>query len=159
MKEVTLCVVHDTAGARVLLGLKKRGFGTGKWNGFGGKIEKDETPATAAVRELREESGLEARPEDLEARGTLTFIFPDRPEFDHFVHLFVVTQWHGTVVETAEMRAQWHERGCLPFDTMWDDDKYWLPFILEGKRIDATFTYRQDNETVDTMDIQILETS
>jgi hypothetical protein len=35
---------------QVLLGMKKRGFGAGKWNGFGGKIEAEETCEQAAVR-------------------------------------------------------------------------------------------------------------
>lgn len=158
MKEVTLCFVLDRRNrTRLLLGMKKRGFGIGKWNGFGGKIERDETPEQAAVRELHEECGLKTRPEDLDPRGTLTFVFPDRPEFDHFVHVFIVSRWSGAPIETAEMRAVWHPIESLPFNTMWDDDKYWLPTILEGRRIDATFTYKADHETVDTMSIDILE--
>lgn len=34
----------------ILLGLKKRGFGVGKWNGFGGKVEEGETVAMGAAR-------------------------------------------------------------------------------------------------------------
>lgn len=34
----------------ILLGLKKRGFGLGKWNGFGGKVIAGETFTQAAVR-------------------------------------------------------------------------------------------------------------
>ncbi|UCF10051.1 MAG: 8-oxo-dGTP diphosphatase [Candidatus Bipolaricaulota bacterium] len=154
MKQVTLCFVYREDG-HLLLGLKKRGFGTGKWNGFGGKIERGESPQQAAVRELHEECGLEARPEDLDPRGTLTFFFPDRPEFDHYVHVFVLSRWRGEPSETAEMRAVWHAVADLPFDAMWDDDKYWLPLVLEGKWIDATFTYKSDNETVDTMSIDV----
>lgn len=37
-------------GEEVLLGLKKRGFGAGKWNGFGGKLEAGETPLDSATR-------------------------------------------------------------------------------------------------------------
>lgn len=37
-------------GNQVLLGLKKRGFGEGKWNGFGGKLNPNETLADAAQR-------------------------------------------------------------------------------------------------------------
>lgn len=44
----------------VLLGLKKRGFGTGKWNGFGGKVEANENIRQAAVREMKEEAGIES---------------------------------------------------------------------------------------------------
>lgn len=46
--------------ASVLLGLKKRGFGTGKWNGFGGKVEPGETIRQAAIREMKEEAGIES---------------------------------------------------------------------------------------------------
>ena len=35
MIEATLCFL--LAGERILLGMKKRGLGVGKWNGFGGK--------------------------------------------------------------------------------------------------------------------------
>ena len=35
---------------RVLLGMKKRGFGAGRWNGFGGKVEEGETIEDGAKR-------------------------------------------------------------------------------------------------------------
>jgi 8-oxo-dGTP pyrophosphatase MutT (NUDIX family) len=38
--------------------MKKRGFGHGKYNGFGGKVEKSETISQAAIREMYEESGI-----------------------------------------------------------------------------------------------------
>lgn len=34
----------------ILLGLKKRGFGKGKWNGFGGKVESGESILQGAMR-------------------------------------------------------------------------------------------------------------
>ncbi len=40
-KLLTLCI--PVREQRVLLGMKKRGFGSGKWNGFGGKVESGET--------------------------------------------------------------------------------------------------------------------
>jgi ADP-ribose pyrophosphatase len=47
-KIFTLAMVRKTNS--ILLGLKKKGFGEGKWNGFGGKVEKDETVTEGAVR-------------------------------------------------------------------------------------------------------------
>lgn len=47
-KILTLVMVRKTNA--ILLGLKKRGFGKGKWNGFGGKVEENETVAEGAVR-------------------------------------------------------------------------------------------------------------
>lgn len=39
--------------------MKKRGFGVGKWNGSGGKIQPGETPEDTAVREVKEEIGID----------------------------------------------------------------------------------------------------
>src|SRR3989338_6433965 len=55
-KILTLCLVQKDG--RVLLGMKKRGFGMGKWNGFGGKVDAGETVEEAAKRELFEEAGI-----------------------------------------------------------------------------------------------------
>ena len=60
-------------GKRVLLGLKKRGFGEGNWNGFGGKKEDGETLRKCAARELEEESGLTVKEENLKRKGILHF--------------------------------------------------------------------------------------
>jgi 8-oxo-dGTP pyrophosphatase MutT (NUDIX family) len=52
-KEYTLvfCRRLGQNGSReILLGMKKRGFGAGKWNGFGGKLEENESNEAAAKR-------------------------------------------------------------------------------------------------------------
>lgn len=52
-KEYTLVFcrkVMEDGNRAVLLGMKKRGFGAGKYNGFGGKIEADESNNDGAVR-------------------------------------------------------------------------------------------------------------
>src|SRR5690242_5776646 len=48
-------------------------FHFGKWNGLGGKMEADESPYEAAVREIREECGLELKESQLNALGVLQF--------------------------------------------------------------------------------------
>lgn len=45
---LTLAFVEK--GDQVLLGMKKRGFGHGRWNGFGGKVEAGENVRDAAAR-------------------------------------------------------------------------------------------------------------
>lgn len=47
-KVLTLAFVREST--RILLGLKKRGFGQGLWNGFGGKVQPGETIEAGAVR-------------------------------------------------------------------------------------------------------------
>jgi len=155
MKRVTLCYVTRWAPHReVLLGLKKRGFGAGKWNGFGGKIEPGESPRDAAVRELLEECRVRIRTVDLTDAGTLTFRFPARPSFDHHVRVFVTNRWSGAPAETDEMRPEWYRCDRLPLGLMWDDDRFWLPLVLGGERINAVLHYRPDNETVARMSLR-----
>ena len=50
-KALTLLFVRNNFN-EILLGLKKRGFGEGKWNGFGGKVNPTETITDAAIRYL-----------------------------------------------------------------------------------------------------------
>ena len=53
MLETTLCLLKKDN--KILLAMKKRGFGEGKYNGVGGKIESVETPEEAMIRETEEE--------------------------------------------------------------------------------------------------------
>ena len=136
-KVLTLCIVQQ--GDRVLLGMKKRGFGEGRWNGFGGKVKEGEDIEEAAKRELQEEAGILA--EGLEERGILEFTFQDNPELLE-VHVFHASHLIGEPVETEEMRPQWFSLGEIPFERMWPDDKLWLPLFLKGKRFKGTFLFQ-----------------
>jgi len=157
MIEATLCFILDgTPPQRVLLGRKKRGFGVGKLNGLGGKVHAGETPIRTIVREVQEEAGLVITPETLRAVGTITFSFPFDRSADHYVHLFITSHWEGEPRESAEMAPAWHPLDAIPFDRMWDDDRYWLPRVLAGERIRARFTFAEDNETVAEWSIESL---
>lgn len=59
-KTYSLIFVRDLENKKVLLGMKRRGFGVGKYNGYGGKQEKNEDITTCARRELLEECGITA---------------------------------------------------------------------------------------------------
>ena len=68
-KRKVLTLVFLRREGEVLLGMKKRGFGEGKWNGFGGKVEAGETIVEAAAREVKEECGYVVKTEDLGEKG------------------------------------------------------------------------------------------
>ena len=80
---LVLVVQNNNNNARLLLGEKKRGFGAGYFNGFGGKVEPGESILAAAHRELQEEAGIEAL--DLSRRGVLYFTFSE-PELKQFLN-------------------------------------------------------------------------
>lgn len=65
----------------ILLGLKQRGFGMGRWNGFGGKVQSDDvSPKMAAIRELHEESGLIVNESEVDEVGRIWFTFEEKSE-------------------------------------------------------------------------------
>lgn len=76
----------------ILLGRKKRGFGVGKYNGFGGKKQENETFRQCAVREIFEEVSLVVQPEDLIPVAIMNFQFPYEEELNHLIiHILLRT--------------------------------------------------------------------
>ncbi len=56
----------------------------------------------------------------------------------------MVKEWEGEIKESEEMLPKWFDIKNLPFENMWDDDKYWLPGVLKGKRIKkASFVFEE----------------
>lgn len=110
--------------------MKKRGFGAGKFNGFGGKLDPKETIMEGALREMAEESGLV--PTDATLRGNIVFEFEGNPELLE-VHVFKATQWleRREPEETEEMKPEWFPEASVPFERMWIDDAQWLPIVLK----------------------------
>jgi len=142
MRTATLLflVRKDTAGiSNVCLAMKKRGFGEGRWNGTGGKVQDGESLETAVLREATEELGIAAQ--ELVKVAELTFTFPHEPSFDQIVHVFLSESWDGEPSESEEMRPQWFKIIDIPYEEMWSDDILWLPQVLEGKKLKGAFTF------------------
>lgn len=144
---MTLAIVRE--GDHVLLGMKKRGFGEGRWNGFGGKVGEGESVEEAMIRELREESGLEALA--YKKAGFIEFFFPDGSEVE--VHLFRVTAYDGDLCETEEMAPRWFLYHELPYENMWPDDKHWFPLFWEEKPFRGKFWFDKDTHII-SQDLQ-----
>lgn len=141
-KLLTLCIIYQHP--QILLGLKKRGFGAGRWNGFGGKLASGETIEQAAKREIKEEADIEVT--DLEEMGIIDFEFISNPEILE-VHIFKATNFLGEPKETEEMKPEWFEINHIPYKEMWPDDIYWLPLFLKGQKFKGKFTFDQ-NDTI-----------
>ncbi len=142
MKIVTLLFLRKEY--QILLAMKKRGVGVGKWNGVGGKVDSGETVEAAALRECEEE--ICVRPKHVTKVAELEFIIPSQ-EFHNYTHVYIAETWEGEPQETEEMAPRWFALDEIPYDSMWSDDAIWLPRVLIGETVKATFHFDQ-NERV-----------
>ena len=142
MKTKLLTVVFPVTDREVLLGMKKRGFGAGKWNGFGGKVEEGESTEEAARREIREESGLSAG--EFAKVGAISFSFTAGDDRVHNVHIFLCSDFNGEPQETEEMRPRWFPKTDLPLEEMWDGDRIWLPRVIAGEAVSGSVLFTSE---------------
>lgn len=136
-------------GGKVLLIRKKRGFGIGKINGPGGKLDPDETELACAIRETQEELHVTAIAPV--KRGELLFEFTDG--LIMHVAVFVADRHDGIATETAEAEPLWTPIDAIPYDRMWADDKLWLHRMLTTPdHFSGRFHF--DNDTMLTHEVQ-----
>jgi len=146
MQDKTLLFLRKPSKQQVLLAMKKRDFGKGKWNGVGGKLAQGESIEDAVIRETFEEIGVIVQPTALKKHAELTFLYAAKPEWDCVTHTYVVTDWEGVPTESEEMRPQWFNEVALPYNNMWEDDQYWLPTVLAGGFVRTTFTFNTEGK-------------
>ncbi len=116
--------------------MKKRGFGAGRWNGFGGKLKDNESIEEAMKREIKEEAGIDI--EDLNKVGIIEFSFENNDEI-HEVHIFKSESFKGEPTESEEMKPEWFHIDEIPFRNMWPDDIHWMPLFLKGRKFKGKF--------------------
>ena len=153
MLNCTLCfLVREN---QIRLAMKKRGFGAGRWNGYGGSIEEGETILQAAVREINEESegGLRVEKEALQKVAEFIFIFAGEPKVH--CHVFLAKDWQGEPLDSEEMGPRvWFDFSALPEAEMWPADRIWIPEILAGRKLKGKIWFDEKGERVEKYEWQ-----
>lgn len=136
----TATLVFVVRDGQILLIDKKRGLGKGKVNGPGGKVDPGESVEQCAIRECREELGIEVS--NLEHLGEHRFQFVD----GYSIHCFVfrTARYQGTPTESPEAAPRWTSIDAIPYELMWEDDRLWLPLLLEGKSFVGNWIFDGD---------------
>ena len=137
----TATLIFVIQNDRILLIRKKRGLGAGKINGPGGRVDPGETPAEGAVREAQEE--LHITPLNIEYCGELFFQFVEGYKLHGYV--YKAAEFEGTPTETDEADPLWTPIAEIPYDEMWADDRYWFPYMLEGRIFTGRFLFDGDD--------------
>lgn len=132
--------------SEILLAMKKRGFGVGKWNGVGGKPEPGEDMVDTAIRESKEEVGV--TPLNPVKVAIFKYYFP-HDNFGMQVWIFTANKWQGEPVESEEMNPKWFKFKDIPYHQMWSDDKVWMPKVLNGKQLKGSFVFDESGKVLD----------
>jgi 8-oxo-dGTP diphosphatase len=131
----TLAYVLDRAEDRVLLvhrNARADDEHLGKYNGLGGKLERDEDVVTGIHRELDEEAGITVT--SMSLRGTISWpgFGPNGEDWLGFV--FLVDGWEGSPpVANVEGDLEWVPTAKVLDDSlpMWEGDRFFLPLVFD----------------------------
>jgi ADP-ribose pyrophosphatase YjhB (NUDIX family) len=120
----TVCfIVKDR---QVLLAEIQYPDGRKLWNGIGGVVEPDETPAATVSREISEETKLLVSPSEV---APMTVVESETLQ----LHVFVAWSWHGELeaVDPTLKQLRWFKFDEVPYDQMHEGNNNWLPRVLE----------------------------
>ena len=139
MKLATLCyIIKDNKTLMIYRNKKENDYHEGKWNGLGGKFEQGESPEECAIRELKEETGLDVKNPVM--KGFITF-----PKFDGvddwYVFVFVIKEFKGELIDSPEGHLEWIENDKLTELNLWEGDAIFLPWLFQEKFFSAKFNY------------------
>ena len=126
MRNTTLCYIVKGGSCLMLHRTKKKNDQShDKWLGIGGKFEDKESPEDCALREIKEETGLDVT--GYRYRGIVTFI-SDVWETE-YMHLFTVTDFCGEIKECDEGDLEWIKLEDLLKLPMWEGDRIFLNLL------------------------------
>lgn len=140
--EIPATLMFVVKDGQVLLIEKLTGIGQGKVNGPGGKIDPGESAQQAVIRECQEE--LHITPHDPVKMGELHFAMSDIP--DIHCHVCLAEAFDGNPTTTREAIPMWTPISEIPYDRMWEDDRHWLPQMLDGQKFNGRFQF--EGETI-----------
>ena len=143
MKNTTLCYIeNDGKYLLIYRNKKKNDCNQGKYIGVGGHFEEKEGPYDCAIREVKEETGLDIKPV---YRGIITFA-SDKYETEQ-MHLFTATEFTGEICGCDEGDLVWIDKNSLKDLSMWEGDYIFLD-LLEKRESFFSLKLRYDGETL-----------
>ena len=149
----TLCYLEKDSSYLMLHRTKKEhDYNKDKWIGIGGKFENGESPEDCAIREVREETGLEIAPADLEYCGIVTFVDVSLPDaYTEFMHVFRARKFSGALkTDCTEGELEWVSIAKLKELPHWQADEIFYDFLAENHPFFSLKCVYKDNKLIET---------
>ena len=149
MKITTLCYILNKEKVLFLLRNKKENdLNENKYIGVGGKLEKDESPKEGIIREIKEETGLNAK--NVKLKGIITFILPKWENELCFV--YTCDEYEGIMHECDEGELVSVDKKDINKLNLWEGDKLFLPKLFEDKLFIMKLIYDINDNLINYID-------
>jgi len=103
----------------------------GKYNGLGGKLERDEDVLSGMRREIREEAGIECV--SMQLRGTVSWPGFGKHGEDWLGFVFLIDAFTGTPFQSnPEGTLEWIALERMHELPMWEGDRNFLPLVFDA---------------------------
>ena len=121
-------------------------IGYGKWNGIGGHIEKGENPFDAAIREVREETGLSI----LKLNLAFFTIIPETNAYGIGLFIFSGKSRTKKIIESTEGQLKWIEMSRLNQYPLMQDLNCFIDLVLKSRkcRSPKILSYQKEKDGV-----------
>ncbi len=147
MKEYTLGFLFK--GEKIILAKKKRKFGVGKWNGYGGRIEEGENLEECLIRETEEECKIKLDIENCKKLGLVDFHFENQDQKNQKVYIYRIDKFEGEPKETDEMgKPEEFDVNEIPYHEMIIGDDKFIPFVVENKKFEGKVYFDEKGEKI-----------
>jgi 8-oxo-dGTP diphosphatase len=103
----------------------------GKYNGLGGKLERDEDIVAGMRREIFEEAGIDCT--SLRLRGTISWPGFGKHGEDWFGFIFLIESFTGQAhASNPEGVLEWQPVDRILELPLWDGDRHFLPLVFDA---------------------------
>ncbi len=147
--EITnMVMVQDAATGKVIVQERVK-----SWCGIsfpGGHAEPNETIYDSAIREIKEETGLDIR--NLKSCGFM-YWFNNKTEDKYFTYFYKTTDYSGTLIDsTDEGKVFWTSLEEIMTMNLAPNFKEYLPMFFEDKYLEAYCSWNDDMQIGNSKD-------